>query len=105
MSLGRFDAKGLAIKIQIESPRCAITPAHAIEGELLGEIAMRFGLKAVSKPILSRNRDIQEGGTQINKRHIESATIESHDMLIMFGDVPKPGQQLGFVHTRHKLNW
>src|SRR4051794_39706656 len=71
--LGRLDAKRLAIKIEIESPRRAFTSAHAVKRQLFSKIAVRICLIAISKPILSADRDIQNGRTKINKRHVKAA--------------------------------
>src|ERR1051325_3342453 len=50
MALRRFDAERLAIKIQVEPPRGAVAAADAVKGQLLREIAVRFGLIAVPEP-------------------------------------------------------
>src|SRR5664280_2787287 len=42
VALGRFDAEGLAVKIQVEPPRRAALAADGIKRELLREVAVRF---------------------------------------------------------------
>src|SRR5690349_2574916 len=56
LALGRFDPEGFAIEIQIEPPRGAVAATHAVEGQLLGQVAMRFGLVTIAQPIFARDR-------------------------------------------------
>src|ERR1043166_347471 len=53
--LRRVDAECLAVEIQVELARRAVASAHAVKGELLGEIAVRFRGVTITKPILARD--------------------------------------------------
>src|SRR6266536_1879889 len=64
VAFGRLDAKSLAIKIQVESPRRALPAADTVESELLRQVAMRFGLKPVTEPVFARDGDVQERGAE-----------------------------------------
>src|SRR5206468_9260021 len=76
VAFGRLEAERLAVKIEIEPPRCAFPAADAIKGELFRQVAMWLGLKTVTEPVLARDGDIEEGGAQVNERHIEAAPVE-----------------------------
>src|SRR5712691_9969345 len=62
-----LDSECFAIEIKIEASRRSITPAHAVKGQLLRQIAMGLRLVTVAEPILARDRHCQEGGTQIDE--------------------------------------
>src|SRR3954452_10405813 len=59
LALWRFNTKGLAIEVQVESPGSSVA-VSIIEGELLRKIAMWFGGIAVAKPILAGNGHVQQ---------------------------------------------
>ena len=76
MALGRFDAKSFAVEIEIESPGGSIASANTVEGELLGEIAVRLRLITIPEPILPGNRHVQQGGTQVNEGYVEPRPLK-----------------------------
>jgi hypothetical protein len=98
VALGRVNAECLAVKVQIETTPGAFASAHAVERELLGQVAMRRNLVAIAEPVLARDGHIQQGGTQVKKGHIEAAPVESDNGIVMFGDLPESGQQLRLIH-------
>src|SRR6185437_1615971 len=104
VAFGRFNAEGLAIKIQIELSRGAIAAAHVVKGQLLRQVAMRFGLIAVAEPVLARNRHVENGRAKVNEGHIEAPAIEGHDGVVMFRHVPKRGEQFRFVRAWNKFH-
>jgi hypothetical protein len=104
LCFGRFDAEGFAIKIEVESARCAVTSADIVKSELLGKIAVRLGLETIAEPIFAGNGYVEERGTEVDEWNIESASVEGDDCLIAFGDVPKVGEEFGFVHAWNKLD-
>src|SRR5688572_12933115 len=67
VSLGRFDAERLAIEIQIELSCRAVTSAHAVKRQLLGQITVRIRGKTIAEPILARDRNVQLSGAEIKK--------------------------------------
>ncbi len=103
-ALGRFDAEGLAVKIQVEPPRRAVAPAHAIKRELLREVAMRLGGVTIAEPILLRDGHVQNGRAQINERHVEAASVEGDDGIVFFRRVPELREQFGLVRAGNEFH-
>src|SRR5512138_1050596 len=54
LALRRFNAERLAIEIEVEPARGSFAPAHAVEGQLFGQITMRLEREAIAQPVLAR---------------------------------------------------
>ena len=92
VAFGRIDAKSFAVEIEVESAGRAFATADAIKGQLLGKITMRLDLIAIAEPVFARDRDIQQGGPQIEEGNIKAATVEGDDGIVMLGNIPEGGQ-------------
>src|SRR5688572_29871951 len=73
MAFRRLDAKGFAVKIQVKLASGSLTSADAVEGQLLGQIAVWIGLVTVAQPVFARNWHVELSRTQIEKRHVKPA--------------------------------
>ena len=104
VGLGRVDAERFAVEIQVELARRAFASADAVEGELLGEVAVRFGREAVAEPVLLGDGHVQDRRTQIEEWHVEAAPVEGHDLVVVLRHVPERGEQFHFVGARHELD-
>lgn len=104
MCFGGFDAEGFAIKIEVESARRAFASADVVEGQLFGEVAVRFGLVTVTEPIFARDGNVEESRTEIDEGNIEAASVECDDGLESFGDVPEVGEKVGFVDAGNEFD-
>jgi len=56
-ALGRGDAEGLAIEVEVEPPGGTFASADPIKGQLIGEVAMGLDLVAVAQPIFAGDGD------------------------------------------------
>src|SRR5207245_2350609 len=92
-------AERLAVKVEVEPPRRAVTTAHAVKSELLREVAMRLGLEAVTEPVLAADENVQDRRAQVNEWHIETASVERDDVLVFPGHVPEGAQQFDLVRA------
>src|ERR1019366_1330338 len=92
-ALGRFDAEGFAVKIQVEPPRRAIASAHAVKRELFRKVAVRLGRVTIAEPVLFRDWHIEQRRAQINERHVEAAAVERDDGIEVFHRFPKLREQ------------
>ena len=104
MALGRFDAEGFAVKIQVEPPRRAVASAHAVKGELLREVAMRVGRVTVAEPVFFRDRHVQNRRAQVKERHVEAASVEGDDGIEIFHRVPELREQFRFVRAGNEFH-
>ena len=104
LCFGGFDAEGFAIEVEVESAGCAFAAADVVESELLGEVAVGFGLETVAEPIFARDRDVEESGAEIDEGDVEATSIERDDCLVMSGDVPEVVEEVGFVHARNEFD-
>src|SRR5439155_23316433 len=103
MTFRELNAKCLAIKVEVETPPRAVAPG-AVKGELVRQITVRFALVAIAEPVLARNGGIEQGGAQVDKRHVEAAPIKRHDTIVMSGYVPKSRQQFRLVRTGNEFH-
>src|SRR5688572_15011668 len=65
---------------------------------------MGLCLVAVAEPVFAGNGDVEQGGTEVNKRNVETAAIEGDNGIEMFGGIPKRGEQFAFVNARNILD-
>src|SRR5881628_1099914 len=79
VTFGRFEAKGFAVEIEVESSRGAVASADAVESQLLGEVAVRLGGITVAEPILARDGHVQDRRTQVEKGNIKATSVERDD--------------------------
>lgn len=102
--LGRVNAEGLAVEIQIELSGGAISSANIVKSQLVSKVAMRLGLESVAEPILSANGDVELRGAQIQEGNVKRTAVESDDVVVVFCRFPKGGEHLRLIRKRHEGN-
>jgi len=104
LCLGRGDAEGAAVEIEVELPCGTVASTDVVEGELLGEVTMGIGLVPVAEPVLPGDGNVQQGGPEVEEGHVEPASVEGDNLVVALGDVPERGEQFLLIDLGGELD-